>query len=133
MRRTRYDLDQAEKRAHILEGLVIALDHIDEIITLIRASATPDIAREGLMANFNLSDLQSRAIIEMRLRSLTGLERGKIKEEYDELMKKIEFYKQILVDVELQMKIIKDELLEIKEKYNDERRTEIVRHVFSSN
>jgi len=128
MRRTRYDLDQAEKRAHILEGLVIALDHIDEIITLIRASATPDIAREGLMANFNLSDLQSRAIIEMRLRSLTGLERGKIKEEYDELMKKIEFYKQILVDVELQMKIIKDELLEIKEKYNDERRTEIVRH-----
>lgn len=128
MRRTRYELDQAEKRAHILEGLLIALDHIDEIIALIRASATPDAAREGLMSNFNLSDIQSRAIIEMRLRSLTGLERDKIKEEYDELMQKIDYYKQILVDVVLQMKIIKDELIEIKEKYNDERRTEIVRH-----
>ncbi|HUW06845.1 MAG TPA: DNA gyrase subunit A [Williamwhitmania sp.] len=128
MRRTRYDLDQAEKRAHILEGLLIALDHIDEIIALIRASATPDAAREGLMTNFNLSDIQSRAIIEMRLRSLTGLERDKIKEEYDELMQKIDFYKQILVDVSLQMKIIKDELIEIKEKYGDDRRTEIIRH-----
>ncbi|HUX54756.1 MAG TPA: DNA gyrase subunit A [Williamwhitmania sp.] len=128
LRRTRYDLDQAEKRAHILEGLLIALDHIDEIIALIRASATPDAAREGLMTNFNLSDIQSRAIIEMRLRSLTGLERDKIKEEYDELMQKIDFYKQILVDVSLQMKIIKDELIEIKEKYGDDRRTEIIRH-----
>jgi len=126
IRRTRFDLDQAAKRAHILEGLLIALDHIDEIIALIRSSATPDIAREGLMSKFNLSDLQSRAIIEMRLRSLTGLERDKLKEEFDELMKRIEYFKLILSDVILQMKIIKDELLEVKDKYNDPRRTDIV-------
>ncbi|SDB94303.1 DNA gyrase subunit A [Williamwhitmania taraxaci] len=126
IRRTRFDLDQAAKRAHILEGLLIALDHIDEIIALIRSSATPDIAREGLMSKFNLSDLQSRAIIEMRLRSLTGLERDKLKEEFDELMKRIEYFKLILSDVVLQMKIIKDELLEVKDKYNDPRRTDIV-------
>ena len=126
LRRTRFELDQAEKRAHILEGLLIALDHIDEIIALIRSSATPDLAREGLMEKFNLSDIQSRAIIEMRLRSLTGLERDKIKEEFDELMKRIEYFKQVLSDEILQMKIIKDELLEIKEKYNDVRRTDIV-------
>jgi len=126
IRRTRFELDQAEKRAHILEGLLIALDHIDEIIALIRSSATPDLAREGLMQKFNLSEIQSRAIIEMRLRSLTGLERDKLKEEYDELMKQIEYFKQVLSDEILQMKIIKDELLEIKEKYNDPRRTDIV-------
>jgi len=126
IRRTRFELDQAEKRAHILEGLLIALDHIDEIIALIRSSATPDLAREGLMQKFNLSEIQSRAIIEMRLRSLTGLERDKLKEEYDELVKQIEYFKQVLSDEILQMKIIKDELLEIKEKYNDPRRTDIV-------
>jgi len=126
IRRTRFELDQAEKRAHILEGLLIALDHIDEIIAVIRSSATPDIAREGLMEKFNLSEIQSRAIIEMRLRSLTGLERDKLKEEFDELMKRIEYFKQVLSDEVLQMKIIKDELLEIKEKYNDVRRTDIV-------
>jgi DNA gyrase subunit A len=126
VRRTKYELDQAEKRAHILEGLLIALDHLDAVIALIRASKTVDEAREGLMSNFSLSDLQARAILDLRLQKLTGLEREKIREEYDELMKLIEYYKQILSDEALRMKIIKDELLEIKEKYGDQRRTEIV-------
>jgi DNA gyrase subunit A len=126
LRRTRYELDQAEKRAHILEGLLIAIDHIDEVISLIRAAETPDQAREKLMERFGLSDIQARAIIDMRLRSLTGLERDKVKEEYNELLKLIEYLKQVLVDETLQMKIIKDELLEIKEKYGDARKTEIV-------
>ena len=126
IRRTQYELDQAEKRAHILEGLLIAIDHIDEVIALIRAADTPDQARENLMNRFGLSDIQARAIIDMRLRSLTGLERDKVKEEYNELLKHIEYYKQVLSDFVLQMKIIKDEMLYIKEKYGDERRTEII-------
>ncbi|MVN91338.1 DNA gyrase subunit A [Mucilaginibacter aquatilis] len=126
VRRTRYELAEAEKRAHILEGLLIALDHLDEVIRLIRASSTPEEAREGLMSQFNLSEIQARAILDMTLRRLTGLERDKIKEEYAELMKQIEYYKSILADPALQMQIIKDELLEIKEKYGDERKTEMV-------
>jgi DNA gyrase subunit A len=126
VRRTRYELAEAEKRAHILEGLLIALDHLDEVIRLIRASSTPEEARDGLMTQFGLSEIQARAILDMTLRRLTGLERDKIKDEYAELMKQIEYYKSILADPALQMQIIKDELLEIKEKYGDERRTEMV-------
>lgn len=126
IRRTRYELDQAEKKAHILEGLLIALDHLDEVIKLIRASKTPEEAKEGLMATFELSEIQAKAILDMRLQKLTGLERDKIKEEYAELMKFIEYLKTILEDESLRMQIIKDELNEIKETYGDERRTEIV-------
>ena len=126
VRRTKYDLDQAEKKAHILEGLLIALDHLDAVISLIRASKTPDEAREGLISNFGLSDLQAKAILDLRLQRLTGLERDKIREEYNELIKLIEYLKSILADESLRMQIIKDELLEIKQKYGDERRTEIM-------
>jgi len=126
VRRTKFELAEAEKRAHILEGLLIALDHLDEVIKLIRASQTPDEAREGLISQFGLSDLQARAILDMTLRRLTGLERDKIKAEYTELMKLIEYLNTILNDEGLRMQIIKDELLEIKEKYGDERKTEIV-------
>ena len=126
VRRTQYDLDEAEKRAHILEGLLIALDHLDEVIKLIRASSTVEEARNGLMSTFQLSELQSRAILDMRLQKLTGLERDKIKAEYEELMQKIAYYKEILGDFELRMKIISDELLAIKEKFGDERRSEIM-------
>jgi DNA gyrase subunit A len=126
IRRTKYELQQAEKRAHILEGLLIALDNLDAVIKLIRGSQTPDIAREGLMKEFGLSELQSKAILDMRLQRLTGLERDKIKAEYEELQKMIENYNKILADEGLRMQIIKDELLEIKEKYGDERRTDIV-------
>lgn len=126
VRRTKFELNEAEKRAHILEGLLIALDHLDEVIRLIRASQTPDEAREGLMTSFGLSDIQARAILDMTLRRLTGLERDKIKDEYAALMKLIEHLKSILNDEGLRMQIIKDELTEIKEKYGDERRTEMV-------
>lgn len=126
VRRTRFELAQAEKRAHILQGYLIALDHLDEVIKLIRESATPSDAQDGLITNFGLSEIQAKAILEMRLRVLTGLERDKIKAEYEELMKLIEYLKSILNDEALRMKIIKDELLEIKEKYGDERKTEIV-------
>jgi len=126
VRRTKYDLAEAEKRAHILEGLLIALDHLDEVIKLIRASQTPDIAKDGLMSQFGLSEIQAKAILDMRLQRLTGLERDKIKAEYAELMKMIEYYRDVLANEELRMEIIKDELLEIKEKYGDARRTEIV-------
>ncbi len=126
VRRTQYELEQAEKRAHILEGLLIALDNLDAVIKLIRASKTPDIAREGLMEHFSLSEVQAKAILDMRLQRLTGLERDKIKEEYAELQKMIESFNKILSDEGLRMQIIKDELYEIKEKYGDERRTEIV-------
>ncbi|RLD99075.1 MAG: DNA gyrase subunit A, partial [Bacteroidetes bacterium] len=126
VRRTQHDLDQAEKRAHIQEGLLKALDHIDEVIALIRASRTPDEAREGLMEKFGFSEIQARAILDMRLQRLVGLERDKLRAEYDELMKTIEYYKQILSDEGLRMKIIKDELMEVKEKYGDERRTDLV-------
>jgi DNA gyrase subunit A len=126
LRRTKYDLDQAEKRAHILEGLIIASDNIDEVIAIIKASQTPDMAREKLMERFGLSDIQSRAIVEMRLRQLTGLEQEKLRAEYKEIMELIDYLKSVLASIDLQMKIIKDELLEIKEKYGDKRRTEIV-------
>jgi DNA gyrase subunit A len=126
IRRTKYELAEAEKRAHILEGYLIALDHLDEVIKLIRASETPEEARLGLMEKFGLSDLQARAILDMTLRRLTGLERDKIKEEYAELMKTIEYLKSILDDEGLRMQIIKDELAEIQQKFGDERRTTIV-------
>ncbi|OFY64037.1 MAG: DNA gyrase subunit A [Bacteroidetes bacterium RBG_13_42_15] len=126
LRRTRFDLDQAEKRAHILEGLIIASDNIDEVIAIIKTSKTPDEARERLMERFSLSDIQSRAIVEMRLRQLTGLEQEKLRDEYKEIMDLIEYLKSVLASVDLQMKIIKDELIEIKEKFGDKRRTEIV-------
>jgi len=126
VRRTKYDLDQAEKRAHILEGLLKALDHIDEVIALIRASRTPDEAREGLMEKFGFTEIQAKAILEMRLQRLVGLEREKLRAEYDELMKMIEYYKKILSDEGLRMEIIKEELLEVKASYGDKRRTEMV-------
>lgn len=128
IKRTQYDLDQAEKKAHILEGLLIALDHLDQVIALIRGSKNPDEAKDGLMQQFNLSEIQAKAILEMRLQRLTGLERDKIREEYDELMKLIDYLRSILADEALRMQIIKDELAELKQKYGDERRTEIVRN-----
>ena len=126
IRRTKFDLDQAEKRAHILEGMIIASDNIDEVIAIIKSSQTPEMARERLMERFRLSDIQSRAIVEMRLRQLTGLEQEKLRAEYAEVMKLIEYLKSVLASIELQMKIIKEELLEIKEKYGDKRRTQII-------
>jgi DNA gyrase subunit A len=126
IRRTKYELDQAEKRAHILQGYLIALDHLDEVIRVIRESATPNEAKEELMKRFSLSEIQSGAILELRLRVLTGMERDKIRAEYDELMKLIDYLKSVLADEGLRMKIIKEELAEIKEKYGDGRRTDIV-------
>ncbi|MEK5388796.1 DNA gyrase subunit A [Margalitia sp. FSL K6-0131] len=125
-RRTEFELKKAEARAHILEGLRIALDHIDEIISLIRSSQTTDIARNGLMEQFSLSEKQAQAILDMRLQRLTGLEREKIEEEYQELIKLIAELKAILADEEKVLHIIREELLEIKERFNDTRRTEIV-------
>lgn len=125
VRRTRYDLKKAEERAHILEGLLIALDNLDEVIKLIRASKTVDDAQSGLMQKFELSEVQAKAILEMRLQRLTGLERAKVKNEYEELLKKIDYYKEILASEDLQKEIIKEEMAEIKEAYGDERRTEI--------
>ncbi|PZX15345.1 DNA gyrase subunit A [Breznakibacter xylanolyticus] len=126
VRRTQYELDQAEKRAHILEGLIIASDNIDEVIAIIKAASSPDAARETLMKRFDLTEIQSRAVVDMRLRQLTGLEQDKLREEHSELMKLIAYLKEILASEELRMSIIKDELLEIKEKYGDARRTQIV-------
>jgi len=126
IRRTQYDLDQAEKKAHILRGLIIAIDNLDAVITIIRAAKTPDEARENLCLNFELDDIQARAILDLRLQKLTGLERDKIHQDYTELCKMIEWYKQVLSEEPLRMQIIKDELAEIKELYGDERRTEIV-------
>lgn len=125
IRKTKYELDQAEKRAHILDGLLIALDNLDAIIALIRASRTPDDARNGLMQQFELSEIQARAILDMRLQKLTGLERDKVKEEHAELMKKIEYFNSLLADEVMRMDIIKEQLLEIREKYGDESRTSI--------
>ncbi|WP_027446951.1 DNA gyrase subunit A [Pontibacillus marinus] len=125
-RRTEYELKKAQARAHILEGLRIALDHIDEIIALIRGSQTTDIAREGLMTQYELSEKQAQAILDMRLQRLTGLERDKIEEEYQELAKLIEELKAILADDEKVLEIIREELEDIKERFNDKRRTEIV-------
>jgi DNA gyrase subunit A len=126
VRRARYDLAQAEKRAHILEGLLIALDHLDEVIALIRASKTPDEARTGLMGKFGLSEIQANAIIEMRLRQLTGLEHDKIKAEYAELQKLIAELNKILADEHLQLQVVKDETIAMRDKYGDARTTEIV-------
>ncbi len=125
VRRTEFELKKAKARAHILEGLLIAIDNLDAIIKLIRASQTPEIAREGLMKEFNLSEIQAKAILDMRLQKLTGLERDKIREEFDELMKTIEHLESILGDEDMRMTIIKDELVEVREKYGDERRTQI--------
>ncbi|MGE4585725.1 MAG: DNA gyrase subunit A [Mangrovibacterium sp.] len=125
-RRTQYELDQAEKRAHILEGLIIASDNIDEVIAIIRGSKTPDEARERLMERFSLTEVQARAIVEMRLRQLTGLEQDKLHQEYADIMKFIERCREILADVNLRMQIIKEELQEVKTQYGDERKTEIV-------
>lgn len=126
IRRTEYELREAEKRAHILEGLLIALDHLDEVIALIRASQTPQIAQDGLMTSFGLSEIQSKAILEMRLQRLTGLERDKIRDEYAELKKLIDYYRDVLSNETLRMEIIRDEMIEMRDKYGDERRTEIV-------
>lgn len=126
LRRTRYELDQAEKKAHILEGLLIALDHLDEVIALIRASKNPDEAKVGLIETFGLTEIQAKAILDMRLQRLTGLERDKIRQEYQELIELINYLKQVLDDHSLQMKIISEEMAEIRNKYGDERRTEIV-------
>ena len=125
LRRTRFDLEKAQKRAHILEGLLKALDVIDEIIRIIRASKSVEDAKTELMATFGFSEVQATAIVEMRLRQLTGLEREKLQSEYDELMKFIQYRQDVLADENLQMGIIKDETMEMKEKYGDERRTEI--------
>ncbi len=125
VRRTTFELKKAEDRAHILEGLIIASDNIDEVIAIIRASSNADEARENLMERFKLSELQARAIVEMRLRQLTGLEQDKLRSEYEEIIKTIADLKDILAHKERRMQIIKDELLEVKEKYGDERRSEI--------
>ncbi|SDY34212.1 DNA gyrase subunit A [Salimicrobium album] len=125
-RRTAYELKKAEARAHILEGLKVALDHLDEVITLIRQSQTTEVAREELMTRFELSEKQAQAILDMRLQRLTGLEREKIDSEYDDLVKKIEELKAILADEERVLEIIREELLELKERFSDERRTEII-------
>src|SRR5690606_11582735 len=124
-RRTQYELNKAEDRAHILEGLRIALDHIDEIIALIRGSKTTDEAKTGLMERFNLSERQSQAILDMRLQRLTGLERDKIENEYQELLVLISELRAILADEEKVLDIIREELLEVKQRFADDRRTEI--------
>ena len=125
VRRTKYELKKAEDRAHILEGLIIASDNIDEVIALIRASSNADEARENLMKRFKLSEIQAKAIVEMRLRQLTGLEQDKLRTEYEEIIKTIADLKDILANKDRRMEIIKDELLEVKDKYGDVRRSEI--------
>ena len=125
IRRTRYELREAEKRAHILEGLMVALDNLDEVIDLIRNSKNPEAAQNGLMERFELSEAQAKAILDMRLQKLTGLERDKVKAEYQELKEKIDYYNKVLGDEGLRMEIIKEELHEIKEKYGDDSRSEI--------
>jgi len=123
VRRSKFELSEAQKRAHVLEGLLIAIDNLDAVIKLIRASQTVDIAKEGLMSNFGLSEIQSKAILDLRLQKLTGLERDKIKAEYNELMEQIAYLQRILNELELRMQIIKDELIEVRDKFGDERRT----------
>jgi len=125
IRRTQFELKKAEERAHILEGFLIALDHLDEVIKLIRAAATPDTAREGLMAEFKMTEIQAKAVLELRLQRLTGMERDKIREEHAQVMQTIAYLKEILADEGKRFQIIKDELIEIKDKYGDERKTEI--------
>ena len=126
VRRTQFELREAEKKAHILEGLIIACDHIDEVIQIIRSSKSPDEARERLIERFGLTDAQSRAIVDMRLRQLTGLEQDKLREEYKALMELIAYYNRTLSDESVCMQVVNDELVEIKEKYGDDRKTEII-------
>ena len=126
VRRTKFELAEAEKRAHILEGYLIALDNLDEVISLIRNSKDPETAKEGLMSRFSLSEIQSKAILDMRLQRLTGLERDKIQQEYNEVKQLIEKLKNILANESVRMDIIKAELLELKDRYGDARRTEVV-------
>lgn len=126
VRRTQYDLGQAEKKAHILRGLIVAIDNLDAVIKLIRSSKTPEEARMGLISNFELDEVQARAILDMRLQKLTGLEREKLHNDYEEICKHIEWLKEVLSNESIRMDIIKDELIEIKERYGDERKTEIV-------
>ena len=128
VRRTEYDLKQAEKRLHILEGLLIAIDNLDAVIKLIRGSENPEVARNGLMEQFALTEIQARAILDMRLQKLTGLERDKLKAEYEEVKATVERLKEILANKDIRMQIITDELLEVKEKYGDERRSQIIYH-----
>jgi len=125
VRRTRFDLRKAEEKAHILQGYLIALDHLDEVIALIRGSRTPEEAKDGLMSQFGLSEIQSKAILELRLQRLTGMERDKIKEEYEEIMKLIGYLKDVLNDEGLRFKIIREELEDVKKRFGDERKTEI--------
>ena len=125
VKRTEFELKKAEDRAHILEGLIIASDNIDEVINIIRKSKTPDEARANLSLKYELTEIQSKAIVEMRLRQLTGLEQSKLREEFDELKNTILDLKDILNNKDRRMEIIKTELLEVKEKYGDERRSEI--------
>lgn len=125
VRRSKFELAEAQKRAHVLEGLLIAIDNIDAVIKLIRASETVDAAKDGLMSSFGLSEIQAKAILDLRLQKLTGLERDKIKAEYNELMEQIAYLQRILNEVDLRMQIIKDELIEVRDKFGDERRTEI--------
>ena len=126
IRRTQFDLRKAKERAHILEGLIIASDNIDEVIRIIRAAKTPNDAITGLIERFNLTEIQARAIVEMRLRQLTGLMQDQLHAEYEEIMKQIAYLESILADDEVCRKVMKDELLEVKAKYGDERRSEIV-------
>ncbi len=126
VRKTKFELAEAEKRAHILEGLLIALDHLDEVIALIRAAQTPDEAKTGLIEKFTLSEIQAKAILEMRLQRLTGLERDKIKEEYADLMKQIDYFKKVLANEPLRMLLLKHETADMGVKYGDDRRTEVV-------
>ena len=126
IRRTQYELDQAEKKAHILKGLIIAIDNLDAVIKLIRESKNPEEAKLGLIANFELDEIQARAILDMRLQKLTGLERDKLYQEYEDICKLIEHLKEILSNIDLRMNIITEELIEVKERFGDERRTEIV-------
>lgn len=126
IRRTQYELRKAQERAHVLEGLLIAIDNLDQVIELIRGSRTPDDAKSGLMEQFELSEVQAKAILDMRLQKLTGLEREKVKEEHEELRQWIDYYKKVLDNEDMRMEIIKDELKEVKDQYGDERRTEIM-------
>jgi len=126
VRRTKYDLQKAEERAHILEGLIIASDNIDEVIAIIRGSKSPQEAIDGLIERFQLSEVQSRAIVEMRLRQLTGLEQDKLRAEYEDVKKLIEYLNNVLIDDDLRKQVIKDELVEVRDRYGDARRTEIV-------
>lgn len=126
IRRTRYELRKAEERAHILEGLIIACDHIDEIVQIIKTSQTPEVARTRLMERFSLSEIQASAIVDMRLRQITGLMQDKLHEEYDALMRQIDFFHKILSEDAVCVQVIKDELIEIRDKYGDERKTQII-------